>query len=68
MVAGSRPRSSQCRSITWDLWPKLSGVPHTFHSWACSAAMRMVRFSPPPPTSSGSGPTGLGFIGASSRR
>lgn len=62
----SRPTSSQCRSSTLRLWAITSGVDQTFHSSAYRAAMRIVRRSPPPPTSSGNlSCTGLGLFGAS---
>ena len=65
IVDGSRPRSSQWRSRMAPLAASSAGSPHTFHSSANLAAIRSVRFSPPPPMSSGTGPGGLGARGAS---
>lgn len=65
MVEGSRPMRSQARCKTSMRSRATSGVPHVFHSWACSAVIAVMR-GPPVPTRIGKGFwTGLGSQGAS---
>lgn len=66
MSATSRPAASQCRASTARLAIISSGRHQPFHSSACWAAVRSVRRSPLPATSSGSGePADFGSFGVS---
>jgi len=64
---GSRPARSQCRRSAAILRSMVSRSARTLQPSPSSAAMRRVRRSPPPPTMTGSGPTGRGYEVVSGR-